>query len=72
MALNGKRMQTFFNEFLITTTSFLNQFASNCEEKFFEFERKLNKIESNLLIVEQKVYFYAYNNHTFRFLCLLK
>lgn len=55
MALNSKRMQTFFNEFLITTTTFLNQFANECEDKFFELERKLNKIESNLMIIEQKV-----------------
>lgn len=55
MALNSKRMQTFFNEFLITTTSFLNQFANECEDKFFELERKLTKIESNLIIIEQKV-----------------
>lgn len=54
-ALNSKRMVTFFNEFLITTTSFLNGFASECEDKFFELERKLNKIESNLLIIEDKV-----------------
>lgn len=55
MALNSKRMQTFFNEFLITTTSFLDQFASDCESKFFEYERKLNRIESNLIIIENKV-----------------
>lgn len=55
MALNGRRMQTFFNEFLVTTTSFLNQFANDCEAKFLEFDRKLYKIESNLTIVEQKV-----------------
>lgn len=55
MALNSKRMQTFFNEFLITTTHFLNQFMTDCENKFFEFERKLNRIESNLVIIEAKV-----------------
>lgn len=48
-------MVTFFNEFLITTTSFLNGFASECEDKFFELERKLNKIEANLTIIEDKV-----------------
>lgn len=48
-------MQTFFNEFIITTTTFLNQFANECEDKFFELERKLYKIESNLSIIEQKV-----------------
>lgn len=54
-ALNSKRMVTFFNEFLITTTSFLNGFANECDDKFFELERKLNKIESNLVIIEDKV-----------------
>jgi WASH complex subunit CCDC53 len=55
MALNSARMQTFFNEFLTTTTTFLNQFANECECKFFDFERKLNRIESNLVIIEAKV-----------------
>ncbi|KAG5666713.1 hypothetical protein PVAND_014728 [Polypedilum vanderplanki] len=55
MALNSKRTQTFFNEFLITTTQFLNQFMNDCENKFFEFERKLNRIESNLVIIEAKL-----------------
>lgn len=55
MALNSARMQTFFNEFLVTTTNFLNKFSSECEFKFFEFERKLNRIESNLVIIEAKV-----------------
>jgi Subunit CCDC53 of WASH complex len=67
MALNSKRMQTFFNEFLITTTSFLNQFASDCEDKFFELERKLNKIESNLTIIEQKVRFLSNKKKLNRF-----
>lgn len=57
MALNSKRMLTFFNEFLITTTNFLNDFAAECDDKFFELERKMNKIESNLLIIEHKVSF---------------
>ncbi|CAG9812026.1 unnamed protein product [Chironomus riparius] len=55
MALNSKRMQTFFNEFLISTSTFLNKFMTNCETKFFEFERKLNRIESNLVIIEAKL-----------------
>lgn len=60
MALNSKRMLTFFNEFLITTTNFLNDFASECDDKFFELERKMNKIESNLLIIEHKVRFLSH------------
>lgn len=55
MALNSNRMQIFFNEFLITNTHFLNKFTNECENKFFEFERKLNRIESNLTIIEAKV-----------------
>jgi Subunit CCDC53 of WASH complex len=55
MALNSKRMQTFFNEFLMTTTDFLNKFVDDCERKFIEFETKLYRIESNLVIIEAQV-----------------
>lgn len=61
MALNSKRMQTFFNEFLITTTNFLNDFASECEDKFYELERKILRVESNLVIIEAKVRNYRPN-----------
>lgn len=55
MALNSKRLTTFFNEFLDTTTNFLNNFSNDCDYKLFEFERKLHRIESNLVIIEAKV-----------------
>ncbi|CRL05388.1 CLUMA_CG017984, isoform A [Clunio marinus] len=55
MALNGKRMQTFLNEFTMTTTNYLNQFINDCESRFYEFDNKLNKIERNLEIIEQKL-----------------
>lgn len=48
-------MQTFLNEFLITTTNFLNGFVSDVDERFYEFESKLSKIEGSLLIIEAKV-----------------
>lgn len=53
-------MQTFLNEFLITTTNFLNGFVSDVDDRFYEFESKLSKIEGSLLIIEAKV-----RNHTF-------
>ncbi|CAO1428248.1 unnamed protein product [Diamesa hyperborea] len=48
-------MQTFLNEFLITTTNFLNGFVSDVDERFYEFESKLSKIEGSLLIIEAKL-----------------
>lgn len=54
-ALDAKRMQTFFNEFTKTTYTFLNSFVQDCENKFFILDRKLQKIETSLLLVEAKV-----------------
>lgn len=53
-------MQTFLNEFLITTTNFLNGFVSDVDERFYEFESKLSKIEGSLLIIEAKVRDYQF------------
>ncbi|CAO1423956.1 unnamed protein product [Diamesa serratosioi] len=48
-------MQTFLNEFLITTTNFLNGFVSDVDQRFYEFDSKLSKIEGSLLIIEAKL-----------------
>lgn len=53
--IDQKRMVAFINEFIITTVSFLNDFMTNIETKFVEFELKLQKIEASLMIVEAKV-----------------
>lgn len=53
--IDQKRMVAFINEFIVSTVSFLNQFMTNCETKFVEFELKMQKIEASLLIVEAKV-----------------
>lgn len=53
--IDQKRMVAFINEFIITTVSFLNEFMTNIETKFVEFELKLQKIEASLMIVEAKV-----------------
>lgn len=59
--IQKKRMQAFLNEFLITTTNFLNGFVSDVDEQFYEFESKLSKIEGSLLIIEAKVRNYTFS-----------
>lgn len=53
--IDQKRMVAFINEFIISTVSFLNEFMTNIETKFVEFELKMQKIEASLMIVEAKV-----------------
>lgn len=54
--IEQKRMVAFINEFIVATVSFLNDFMTKCEMRFVEFEQKMQRIESSLLIVEAKVY----------------
>lgn len=54
-ALDAKRMQTFFNEFIVTTYTFLNKFSSVCEQKLVNLERKLTRIEASIILIEEKV-----------------
>lgn len=49
-------MLAFINHFILNTVDFLNKFIANCESKFIEFDTKLQKVESSLLIVESKVF----------------
>ncbi|XP_055295882.1 WASH complex subunit 3 [Sitodiplosis mosellana] len=53
--IDQKRMVAFINEFIISTVSFLNEFMTNIETKFVEFELKMQKIEASLMIVEAKM-----------------
>lgn len=50
--INQKRTISFINHFIIHTVTFLNKFAMSCEEKLFEFENKLQKVEASLEILE--------------------
>lgn len=54
-SIEQKRMLAFINHFILNTVDFLNKFIANCETKFIEFDTKLQKVESSLLIVESKV-----------------
>ncbi|KAM8717400.1 hypothetical protein ACLKA7_004145 [Drosophila subpalustris] len=53
--LNQKRILAFVNHFLINTCTFLNEFALNCETKFVQLERQLQRTEAALIILEAKL-----------------
>uniref|UniRef100_A0A1B0BWB7 WASH complex subunit 3 n=1 Tax=Glossina palpalis gambiensis TaxID=67801 RepID=A0A1B0BWB7_9MUSC len=53
--LHQKRILAFVNNFLISSCSFLNEFVVKCETKFIELERKLQKVEAALIILEAKL-----------------
>ncbi|KZC09122.1 WASH complex subunit CCDC53 [Dufourea novaeangliae] len=50
--INQKRTIAFINHFIVHTVTFLNKFALSCEERLFEFENKLQRIEASLEILE--------------------
>ncbi|XP_043248484.1 WASH complex subunit 3 isoform X1 [Colletes gigas] len=50
--INQKRTISFINHFIGHTVTFLNKFALSCEERLFEFENKLQRIEASLEILE--------------------
>ncbi|XP_076296773.1 coiled-coil domain containing 53 isoform X1 [Lasioglossum baleicum] len=50
--INQKRTISFINHFIAHTVTFLNKFALSCEERLFEFENKLQRIEASLEILE--------------------
>ncbi|XP_046417912.1 WASH complex subunit 3 isoform X1 [Neodiprion fabricii] len=53
--IHQKRTITFVNHFIVHTVTFLNKFALSCEEKLFEFENKLQKVEASLGILESRL-----------------
>ncbi|EDV31388.2 uncharacterized protein Dana_GF14575 [Drosophila ananassae] len=53
--LNQKRILAFVNHFLVSTCTFLNEFALGCETKFVQMERQLQKTEASLVILEAKL-----------------
>ncbi|XP_055627565.1 WASH complex subunit 3 [Toxorhynchites rutilus septentrionalis] len=52
---NQKRMVAFINHFVLSTVNFLNKFAADCEDKFIEYEYKMQSLEASLLIIEAKL-----------------
>ncbi|KAM0732265.1 WASH complex subunit 3 [Formica fusca] len=53
--INQKRTVSFINHFITHTVTFLNKFALCCEERLFEFENKLQKLEASLEILESRL-----------------
>ncbi|XP_063975100.1 WASH complex subunit 3 [Diachasmimorpha longicaudata] len=53
--IHQKRTVSFINHFVVNTVSFLNKFALSCEERLFEFENKLQRIEAALIILESRL-----------------
>ncbi|XP_063823075.1 WASH complex subunit 3 [Ostrinia nubilalis] len=54
-ALQQKRTLAFVNHFAITTVQFLNNFMKNCEQKLMHFERKLEKVEAAMVLLEARL-----------------
>ncbi|XP_053677635.1 WASH complex subunit 3 [Anopheles nili] len=52
---NQKRMVAFINHFIVSTVTFLNKFASDCETRFINYEHKIQNLEASLMIVEAKL-----------------
>ncbi|XP_032665752.1 WASH complex subunit 3 isoform X2 [Odontomachus brunneus] len=53
--INQKRTVSFINHFITHTVTFLNKFALSCEERLYEFENKLQKLEASLEILESRL-----------------
>lgn len=53
--INQKRTVSFINHFITHTVTFLNKFALCCEERLYEFENKLQKLEASLEILESRL-----------------
>ncbi|XP_049868481.1 WASH complex subunit 3 [Pectinophora gossypiella] len=54
-ALQQKRTLAFVNHFVITTVQFLNNFMKKCEHKLMHFERKLEKVEAAMVLLEARL-----------------
>ncbi|KAL4719766.1 hypothetical protein ACJJTC_011644 [Scirpophaga incertulas] len=54
-ALQQKRTLAFVNHFVTTTVKFLNNFSKQCEQKLMLFERKLEKVEAALILLETRL-----------------
>ncbi|XP_026732395.1 WASH complex subunit 3 isoform X2 [Trichoplusia ni] len=54
-ALQQKRTLAFVNHFVLTNVQFLNNFMKNCEQKLMEFERKLEKVNAGMVLLEARL-----------------
>lgn len=54
-ALQQKRTIAFVNHFVLTNVQFLNNFLKRCEQKLMHFERKLEKVNAAMVLLEAKL-----------------
>ncbi|XP_041987300.1 WASH complex subunit 3 [Aricia agestis] len=54
-ALQQKRTLAFVNHYTLSTIQFINIFAKECEEKLMTFERKLEKINATMVLLEARL-----------------
>ncbi|XP_015607154.1 WASH complex subunit 3 [Cephus cinctus] len=54
-AIHQKRTIAFINHFIVHTVTFLNKFALSCEERLFNFENKLQRVEASLQLLESRL-----------------
>lgn len=54
-AINHKRTLAFLNHFITHTVRFLNRFSCVCEEKLADMQRRIQRLEITLSILEAKL-----------------
>lgn len=54
-ALQQKRTLAFVNHFVLTNVQFLNNFMKRCEQKLMDFDRKLEKVNAAMILLEARV-----------------
>ncbi|XP_053612929.1 WASH complex subunit 3 [Plodia interpunctella] len=54
-ALQQKRTLAFVNHFVTTTVQFLNNFMKRCDHKLMNFEKKLEKVEASMVLLEARL-----------------
>ena len=53
--IHRKRLLAFVNHFLGRTTQFLNDFAREAEARMLEIEKRIQRLERGVLLIEQKL-----------------
>ncbi|XP_021198012.3 WASH complex subunit 3 [Helicoverpa armigera] len=54
-ALQQKRTLAFVNHFVLTNVQFLNNFMKRCEQKLMDFDRKLEKVNAAMVLLEARL-----------------
>ncbi|XP_022814293.1 WASH complex subunit 3 [Spodoptera litura] len=54
-ALQQKRTLAFVNHFVLTNVQFLNNFMKTCEQKLMDFEKKLDKVNAAMVLLEARL-----------------